>query len=248
VIDFHVHVLPGVDDGPETLEEAAAMCRLAYASGCRRMVATPHRRRDEWRDRSRAELAVILDQLKRALDVPLELWIGAEVRVDSELPRELSESDEAELPTLGDSRAILLELEPRGIGPDPVVLVADLVERGFRPIIAHPELTPFLRGETPLVAELAAAGASIQITAMSVTGEFGRAIRAAADELVDHGLVHAVASDGHRLGWRPPVLSHARAEVVRHWGEELATALFETNARKLLGDRLGVASHSEARA
>lgn len=237
MIDLHAHVLPGVDDGPETLEEAAAMCRLAYESGCRLLIATPHRRRDEWRDRPRAELAAILADLKRALDVPIELRLGAEVRVDSELFRELEGAPEEELPTLGRSSALLLEFEPRGIGPDPVALIAELVERGFRPIVAHPELTPFLRDEPALVAAMQAAGAAVQITAMSVTGELGRAVRAAAAALLENGIVQLVASDGHRLAWRPPVLSRARAEVARSWGEELAVELFETNARHLLEAR-----------
>lgn len=248
MIDIHAHVLPGVDDGPESLEEAVAMCRLAYESGSRCMVATPHCRRDEWRDLPRKELASRLAGLREALDVPLELRLGAEVRVDSELPREFLEAAQGELPTLGASRALLLEFEPRGIGPDPVELVVELVELGFRPVVAHPELTPFLRGEPLLVADLHAAGAAIQVTAMSVTGEFGRAVRGAAQAMLEHGLVDSVASDGHRLGWRPPVLSRARAEIARHWGEDTALALFETNAKALLEDREWAPPRQAARA
>ena len=234
MIDLHSHILPGVDDGPDSLDEAKAMCRLAYETGCRLLVATPHRRRDEWADRPRAELRERLAELAGALDVPLELALGSELRVDSELVRELAASEPDELPTLGDSRALLLEFEPRGIGPEPLAIVAELVERGFRPVVAHPELTPCLHGQTALVGELRAAGAAVQVTAMSLTGEFGRPARIAVHALVEAGFVDAVASDAHRLEWRPPILARARTEVVRNWGEEVAAALFETNARSLL--------------
>lgn len=234
MIDLHAHLLPAVDDGPETLDAAVTMCRLAYEGGCRQMVATPHLRRDQWPDRPRAELLERLAALQRALDVPLALELGAEVRVDSELLRELSAMADDELPTLAASNALLLELEPRGIGPDPVELVRELVERGFRPVIAHPELTPCLRGDLALAGELVRAGAWLQLTAMSVTGEFGRVPRLAAGDLLEAGLVHAVGSDAHRPDWRPPGLSRARAEIVRHWGEAVAAALTEGNPRELL--------------
>lgn len=234
MIDLHAHLLPGVDDGPETLDEALAMCRLAYEAGCRQLLATPHCRRDQWPDLPRRELLARLAALRDALDVPLELGLGAEVRVDSELVRELEAMPVDERPTLADSNALLLELEPRGFGPNPVELVRELVELGFRPVVAHPELTPCVRGDLRLAVDLVNAGAALQVTAMSVTGEFGRPARLAVGELLNAGLVAVVASDAHRPDWRPPGLARARAELVRHWGEEIAAALTESNARDLL--------------
>lgn len=234
MIDLHSHLLPGVDDGPESIDEAVEMCRIAYETGCRTIVATPHRRRDQWPDLPHAELRRRLQALRAAAAIPIEIELGAEVRVDSELIAELDATPDDELPTLGASNALLLELEPRGIGPHPVDLADLLVERGFRPVVAHPELTPCLRGDLGLAEELVRAGALLQVTAMSVTGEFGRAARVAADELLDAGLVAVVASDAHRPDWRPPGLSRARAQLARQWGEEVAEALTERNPRELL--------------
>jgi protein-tyrosine phosphatase len=233
VIDVHSHVLPGVDDGAETLEDAVLMCRLAAADGCRTLVATPHRRRDPFPDLPWAELEARLESVRSAVGELLELRLGAEVRVDSDLLRELDAAAPGEM-TMGGGGALLLELEPQGIGPDPVDLVRELVLRGHQPIVAHPELTPVLRRRPGLVADLAAAGASLQVTAMSVTGELGRAARDAVAELFDADLVHLVASDAHRPYWRPPGLAFARAVVAERWGEERALEVTESRARALL--------------
>jgi len=237
VIDLHAHLLPEIDDGAESLAEAVALCRRAHEDGCTALVATPHRRRDQWPDLPRAELDARLDRLRAACGAEPELHLGAENRVDSELVDELARSaGEAVIPLAG-SRYLLLELDPHGIGPDPVDLVLELVNRGWRPVIAHPELTPFLRQEIEIVRELAAAGACLQLTAASVTGEFGRPAREAAHRLVDEKLAHFVASDAHRPHWRPTGLSRARAELARRFGAEVATALTTSNPRAVLDDR-----------
>jgi protein-tyrosine phosphatase len=237
MIDLHLHLLPMVDDGAESIAESVEMCRLAAEDGCTVLVATPHRRRAPWPDRPLGQLTELLDRV-RAVDGMLpELLLGAEVRVDAELVRELDATGPDELPTLGPSNAMLIELEPRGAGPDPVQLVADLRARGFRPLVAHPELTPSLRRSPGLAERLVVAGARLQVTAMSVTGEFGPAAKEAAGELFDAGLVHVVASDAHRVGWRPPGLARARRAIADRWGEATAEAVTVTNARALLAGR-----------
>lgn len=246
MIDLHSHLLPDVDDGPETLADAVAMARLAARDGCSAIAATPHRRRDQWRDRSRAELERWLAELRAAVGDEIELLLGAEVRVDSDLLRDLDATPESELPTLGDSAAILLELEPRGVGPDPVELVHELRARGFVAVVAHPEITPAVRASPELAAALAEAGAWLQVTAMSLTGEFGREPKRAADELVEAGWARLVASDAHRPDWRPPGLSRARAAVERRWGAARARELFDENPRRLLASRRRPAALSGA--
>jgi protein-tyrosine phosphatase len=236
VIDLHAHLIPGVDDGAETLEQALELCRRAAAEGCTALVATPHRRRDQWPDLPRRELATRLEALRAALGPEPEVLLGSETRVDSELCRELDRGDGEAAIELGGSRTLLLELEPHGLGPDPVALVGELAARGFRALVAHPEHVPFLRREPELAAALVEAGAFLQVTAMSVTGELGRPARDVADALFDAGLVHVVASDAHRPHWRPTGLARARARIVERWGEGVAEAVTAGNPRALLAD------------
>jgi protein-tyrosine phosphatase len=236
VIDLHAHLLPGVDDGAESLDEAVALCRRARAEGCTALVATPHRRRDEWSDRPRAELEALLETLRAACADGPALHLGAENRVDSELVRELAAAGEAVIPLAG-SRYVLLELDPHGIGPDPVDLVAELVERGWRPVVAHPELTPFLRAEPEIAGAMVDAGAFLQVTAASVTGEFGRPAKEAAHALIAAERVHFVATDAHRPHWRPTGLARAHATLERAFGAATARALTTLNPAAVLTDR-----------
>jgi protein-tyrosine phosphatase len=237
VIDLHLHLLPGVDDGAADLAEALELCRLAAEDGCTALVATPHRRRDEWPDLPAEELAGRLAAVETAAGGRPRLLLGGEVRVDSDLIRDLERPDRGGALPLAGSRYLLLELEPRGLGPDPAALVAELAAGGWRPIVAHPELTPCLVRDPGGLERLVAAGALLQVTAMSVTGEFGRAARARAFELIGAGRAHFVASDAHRAGWRPTGLGRARAEIARHWGQERAAALTETHPLAVVEDR-----------
>jgi len=246
VIDLHAHLLPGVDDGAASLEEALELCRLAADDGCETLVATPHRRRDEWPDLPEAALGARLAEVEQAAGGRPRLQLGGEVRVDSDLARDLARSDRGGALPLAGSRYLLLELEPAGCGPDPAALVADLARAGWRPIVAHPELTPFLARDPETIPRLAAAGALFQLTAMSVTGEFGRAVRERAFALLEAGHAHFLASDAHRPHWRPTGLSPARAEVERRFGRERARALTELHPRAVLEDRPLAAAAGEA--
>lgn len=248
MIDLHSHVLPGVDDGARTLAEAVELCRIAAAEGCTDLVATPHRRRDAWPDLPAAELAARLAEVEVATGGRPRLHLGGEIRVDSDLLRELDRDDRGGVVPLAGSRYLLLELEPAGAGPDPAELVAALAAAGWRPVIAHPELTPCLMREPESLERLAAAGASFQITAASVAGDFGRVARSRAFELIESGFADFLASDAHRPDWRPTGLALARAEVERRFGAELARALTVENPAAVLADRPLAAGAAEARA
>jgi protein-tyrosine phosphatase len=249
VIDLHAHLLAGVDDGPETLAESIAMCRRAAADGCVALVATPHQRRDEWQTADGAALEAKLAELAARLAEGGEsprLYLGAEVRVDSELAADLAAPGRRGIRTLAGSRYLLLELEPHGLGPDPVELVGELRAAGFGALIAHPELTPCLWQEDELLERLAAAGALFQVTAMSVTGELGRPARDRAWALLEGELVAVVASDAHRPDWRPPGLARAHAAIGARLGLAVAQKLTFSNPLAILEDRPIVAGASLA--
>jgi len=248
MIDLHCHILPGIDDGARTLGEAVAMCRAAAADGCTAMVATPHQRRGAWWNGDRARLAALRRELAAelaGLATPPELAVlpGAEIRVDGELLADVAaispdtdwEAGTGVLPLAG-SRYLLLEF---GGGEQPEMaadLVHELAVGGWRPVLAHPEHIPWMAADPAVVARLVALGALVQVTAMSVTGGFGRRPQADIFRLLEAGLVHFVASDSHDLVRRPPGLSAARRAIAARWGEELAARLCEDNPRAVVAD------------
>lgn len=238
MIDLHLHLLPGVDDGARDLEQAVGMARLAVEDGCEILIATPHQRRDEWETSDPALLAAALEALAGRLPGRPRVALGAEIRVDSDLLSDLARPGRAGIQPLAGSRYLLLELDPFGLGPEPVELVRELCAEGWIPILAHPEVTPFLWEEEGTLPErLVEAGALLQITAASVTGEFGRGPRQRAWELLEGELVHFVASDAHRPDWRPPGLSRARTAIGQEFGEAMANALTIDNPRAVFENR-----------
>jgi protein-tyrosine phosphatase len=247
VIDLHCHLLPGVDDGPDSLVESIEMCRLAAEDGCRLLFATPHLNHPRWPGQEVERLRRLTAELAAAVEGTIEVRLGAEVRLDEALaehPEELLASGGAI--GLGDSHCLLLEAPHVGAAPELESAVHELRVAGWQPILAHPELVEGIAGHPGRAAELVDAGAWLQVTATAVTGELGRAVRRLVDDWIDQGLVHFVASDAHGTRWRPPGLAAARRRLAERWGAELAHLLTGGHAERMLaGEALAPAATAE---
>jgi protein-tyrosine phosphatase len=202
VIDLHCHVLPGIDDGPDTIEGSLALARAAVASGTTTLVATPH---VSWRYPNEAHtIAHLVDELNvqlRAQSIPLQIRPGAEIAMTR--AAEL-EPEELERLRLGGGQWLLIEcpFTPVATGMDALVL--DLQRHGHRVVLAHPERCPaFHRDRRPLEM-LVREGVLASITAGSLVGSFGSTVQRFAMQLVRDELVHNVASDTHDPQRRPP--------------------------------------------
>jgi protein-tyrosine phosphatase len=240
MIDLHCHILPGIDDGAQSLAESIAMCRAAAAAGCEAMVATPHQRRGVWWNGDRAVLSALCGELAAAVAPEIRVFSGGEIHVDSELLAEvlrLGAGEEAGILPLAGSRYLLLEFAASSTTQAAADLVHELVVGGWRPVLAHPEFIPFLAEDEAVVAHLVGLGATTQVTGMSVTGDFGRRAQASTHRLIEAGLVHFVASDAHDLLRRPPGLERAYKTLRERWGEETAIRLTTENPRAVLEDR-----------
>lgn len=237
MIDLHCHILPGIDDGAKSLEEAVEMCRMAAADGCRAMIATPHQRRGSWWNADRESIVGLARDLQAALGPELRVLVGGEVHVDSELLAEVERLPGGGILTLAGSRYLLIEFDSQGRAGDAIHLVHEMVVAGWRPIVAHPEFIPWLAGDVDLVRRLVSLGALTQITAMSVTGDFGRGPMAETHTLIDEGLAHFVASDCHGVQRRPPGLRRAYQTIAGRWGADVAKRLLSDNPRAVVQNR-----------
>lgn len=237
MIDLHCHILPGIDDGAKSLEEAVEMCRLAASEGCRAMVATPHQRRGAWWNGDRQMLSALARQLQEAVGPQLRVLLGGEVHVDSELLAEVERMPGGGICSLAGSRYLLIEFDAQGRQREAIELVHELSVAGWHPVIAHPEFIPWLADDLDLVARLVALGATTQVTAMSVTGDFGRGPGAFTHALIEAGLAHFVASDCHGVTRRPPGLRRAYQMISDRWGPEVAKRLVSDNPRAVVQNR-----------
>jgi protein-tyrosine phosphatase len=237
MIDLHCHILPGVDDGARTLEEAVEMCRMAAADGCEAMIATPHQRRGEWWNGDVAHLRGLAGQLQASVNEGFRVALGGEIHVGPQLLEELERLPDSGILSLAGSRYLLIELNAFITAAQASDLVHELAVGGWRPVLAHPEFIPWLARDPELLGHLVSLGATVQVTAMSLTGDFGRRPQQDTLTFLDAGLVHFVASDSHGTRNRPPGLRRAYQAIAARHSEEMARRLTTDNPRAVLEDR-----------
>ena len=204
MIDLHCHLLPGIDDGPENIDEALALARAAAAAGTRTIVATPHVDH-RWGvvPLTIAPSAVLVSAALSEAGIELEVRSGAEVA----LPR-LPELRDHELDAvrLGEGPYLLIESPHSAAAGHFHTFVRTLIERGHAIVLAHPERCPGFQRQPERLAELVEVGALCSITSSSLTGRFGSTARELALDMLAGGLVHDVASDSHDALRRSPEL------------------------------------------
>jgi len=237
MIDIHCHILPGIDDGPTELAESVAMCRHAAAAGCEALIATPHQRHPTWWNSEVRKLEVLLGRIRNEIGDKPQLYLGAEVRIDSGFSKELDQLADSGILPLAGSSYLLIEFERRQLSVEPVAVVEEIKAAGWTPIVAHPEFVPGLQDDIDLAHQLVEAGALMQITGMSITGQFGDRTRVCVEALVDANLAHFVASDAHGVDKRRPGLRRARRAIARGWGETAADRLTHTNPQAVIENR-----------
>lgn len=199
-------MLPGLDDGPATVEDAVELTRVAASTGTHTLVATPHIDNTWGVDPASVPGHVAaLNDVLRARRVGVELVQGGEVTVE----RALTLDDDALAGVrLGGGPWLLVE-SPLGPSPGLERMLFELQVRGVRMVLAHVERSPAFQRDPDALRALVEGGALSQITASSLEGRFGRTARRAALDFVRQGLVHDVASDAHDASHRPPGLRAA---------------------------------------
>lgn len=220
--DFHCHILPGIDDGAATVEEALAMARLAVADGTGTIVATPHVLHSRFRP-GREAVAEAFRRLIAALaanEIPLRLVQAAEVCFVPDLRQQLAARPE--LTINGRGKYVLTELPFVGYPTYVAEVCFDLLLHGIVPIIAHPERSQHLQQHPHLLYELVMQGVIVQLNAGSLLGQFGPEAEEAAKLFVSHRLVHLLGSDAHNSSKRPPLLGEAVSLIAKLGGEEYA--------------------------
>jgi protein-tyrosine phosphatase len=203
MIDLHSHILPELDDGPPTVEEALEMARTAVAAGTKAIATTSHigyHYTVEPGDIARARAA--LAERLAAEEIELELLAGGEIA-----PERLPQLDDDALRALalGGGPYVLFECPFAPIA-DMETMAADLQRRGFGVLLAHPERSPSFQRDLGLLSALVERGALAQVTTGSLTGGFGDIPRRAALAMLQQGLVHVLASDAHSAHHRGPDL------------------------------------------
>jgi len=236
MIDLHCHMLPGIDDGPKSMEQSLEMARFAVEQGTRRCVLTPHIQPGCY-DNDIENIRFVFEAFQNRLaaaNIPLQVGMAAEVRVCAELTTMISQG---KIPFLGrwqGMKLILLEFPHDQIPVGADRLINWLIERDILPVIAHPERNQSVMRQPEKINPFVNQGCLLQITADSVTGLFGEVSQRLALSFIRNGMATLIATDAHNMHRRRPTLKAARDALLPVIGADKVGALLIDNAEAML--------------
>ncbi|PYT57985.1 MAG: exopolysaccharide biosynthesis protein [Acidobacteria bacterium] len=225
MVDVHCHILPGLDDGPDTMEESLAMAETAIAEGITHVVATPHANNKFWFDF--AHVCQLREQLLAQLGDRLKVATGCDFHLSPENLSSLRKDSRAYC--INQRDYLLLEFNEISIPPSMDQTLHEIQLAGLRPIITHPERNAILLAHPERLRDWVRRGCFAQVTGGALTGVFGLVAQQNALEWIRDGIIHFVASDAHNNRNRPLRLQGAYDVVEGQFGEEKARALFLEN-------------------
>ena len=229
MIDLHSHILPGLDDGAQNLQDALAMARMAVDSGITAVVATPHCSDDRRQEVYDAWL-LLHDALKEN-EIPLRLFMGMEIFGTSETARMLYDG---ELLTLNSSRYPLIEFSFRSDGEEETEILRNVCKTGFRPVVAHPERYLYVQEDPRFIDRWYRMGCLLQVNRGSLMGRFGHRAQSMAAELINRGFATVIASDAHSVRMRTPWMADVKKLLTREFSGAYARQLLRDNPKKII--------------
>ncbi len=234
MIDIHAHILPSIDDGPETIEESIELCKIAANDGIKTIVATPHSKDGVYEAKSDKILETVeaLNLKLKESQIDIEILPGSEIHIHAELVESIRSGEVLTINNSG--KFILFELPFVFIPPGTDKFIFNLKANGIVPIIAHAERISAFQKNPDLVGQLVKIGALVQVNAPGLTGQAGPRDKKCVEWLLKNRLVHFIASDVHSLTGRPPILSKAVGIAAKIVGEEEARALVCHNPEQII--------------
>lgn len=236
MIDIHCHILPNFDDGASSLEESLAMARLAVESGVSGIVATPHFRGSPESLASLPKLMEACQQLQRHIrreNIGLSLLPGAEILC---LPQTGELAESRSLPTLGNTRYLLVEFFFDESATRISQYLRRLTDCGYKCVIAHPERYEAVQHDPGLLEAWFRQGYVIQLNKGSVLGAFGPRPARTAKIALHHGFAHLIASDAHSALRRTTSMHRLRQQLQEMCPEDYVRILLEKNPSRLIRD------------
>ena len=236
MIDFHSHILPNIDDGSTSIGETINLIEEAKKVGFTGIISTSHYIQGyyEFDCNERRQLLDIIQNKMQAKDsLNLELYLGSEIYFSSEIIDLIKDKKAS---TINNTRYILFEL-PMNTKPLFVKeLVYDIIQNGYKPIIAHPERYSYVQEQINYVQELADLGTLFQANYGSIIGMYGNDAKKTLKKLLKENLINFLGSDVHRAGQIYPKIPKILKKLNKIVSSEQLEKLTTLNAQQVLND------------
>ncbi|WP_204206204.1 MULTISPECIES: tyrosine-protein phosphatase [Staphylococcaceae] len=202
MVDIHNHILVEADDGPESIDEAIALLQQAKQQGIDDIVVTPHHLHPKYENTFDTVTKGIeeLNKIDEIAKLNIQLYPGQEIRLSDQI---LQDIEQRKIYGINYTKYLLIELPSNEVPRYTKKLLYEFQNKGFIPIIAHPERNKAIARDVNLLFELINNGALSQITASSLNGELGKNLQKISIKMIEHNLIQFIASDAHHVSNRP---------------------------------------------
>ncbi len=238
MIDIHSHLLFGVDDGSRTLEESVHVIKKLSEVGYTDIILTPHYINDSTYVSTREENLDVLKRLKVGLirnNVNVNLYLGNEIYIDSEIANLLKNNI---ISSLNDTKYLLIELPMSGENEIYYDVFLDLINMGYKVILAHPERYISFQKDFNKIYELKELGVLLQSNVGSVLGDYGRGAKKTIKRLLKENLITFMGTDIHHNKEEYTFVLKAKKKIGKYLTQKQINNIFENNAKVLLNDKI----------
>lgn len=240
MIDLHCHILPGVDDGPKDWEMSLEMAKAAVDEGITHILATPHHMNRHWMN-PKSEVLMLVNELQERIDnenIPLTIFPGQEVRLHGEILQNIQKDEICFIDEF--NQYILIEF-PTATVPDYADrLFYEMQSAGITPVIVHPERNHAILKDPSILYDFVSRDILAQLTAASYLGLFGKEIEKLSTQLIEHNLVHFLASDAHNVTSRKFYMKEAFRKLEKEYGKEKVRAFDQVTRDLVNGDVISI--------
>ena len=196
--DIHSHLIPGIDDGSPEMETTIVLLKKFIDLGYKKVITTPHVMSDYYKNNPEIILSGLNNVRKeiKKQNLDIEIEAAAEYNLEPEFEKLL---DDGKLLSFGAEKYLLFELsffdEPLRLNET----IWKMIEKGFRPVLAHVERYGYWHNNYDKVEEMINRGVKLQLNIGSVTGAYGPEVKKFAERLIKDEIIEFVGSDCHHL-------------------------------------------------
>ena len=237
MFDTHNHMIYGVDDGSKNIETSIEVLSNLYEQGIKNVILTPHYIPETNYVSSKLENYKKLMDLRNELrkrNINMNLYLGNEIYIDKNIVDYICKNV---MSTLNNSEYILVELPMNGIYEDYIDIFSNLINTGFKVILAHPERYTTFQGDYSKILELEEIGVLFQCNIGSILGEYGNGAKKLIKRLLKDKKVSFIGTDIHSKKDNYNYIDKAIKKFLRYLSVNEINNILYNNPKKIIDER-----------